>query len=359
MNQILATNNNEKNKKENLREEIEEDPIYNTEDTYDFNSLGSYSENNYSNKEKKPMNVKKIIIIFAILIAIFGIALVAIFMSSANKNKKQENVIIEKPVITIEEDGNNALITITTEGSLSKVTYYWDKNDIKELNVSGNKYEQSINIPNGKNTLYVKAQDSTGLLTETTKEFRRDFDEKEPIIEIESQGNGLIKITATDETSMDYITYRWEDEEEETKVKVENEGDTSIETVVDASRGKYKIYITAVDTSGNIATDSPSVQGALSPTIEVKRNGRKLKVKISHDKGFKKIEIYFNGEIDTYDEESEDYDEEQTLYEKTYLLKEGENEIAILATSLELNEQDQEYTQKSYHGTTTYEPDEE
>ena len=352
MNQILATNNGEgnDNKKQN---EIEE----NFNGGYDFNE---YEENNsmfndYSNKQKKPFNSKKIIIIFAALILIFGIAIIAVFAGSGKKNNEPE-VLIAAPKIKIEEDGDNVEIIITTEGMLSKVTYYWDKNDINESNVSGSKYEEIISIPNGKNTLYVKAEDSTGQIAETSKKFDRDFDEKEPIIKTEDQGNGLIKITATDETSMAYITYRWEDEEEETRVEPEMEGDTSIETVVDASRGKYKIYITAVDTSGNIATDNPSIQGALNPTIQVKRNGRKLKVKISHDNGFKKIEIYFNGEVTTYDEESEDYDENLTLYEKTYELQEGENEIAILATSLEWDEQHQEYTQKSYYGTTTYEP---
>ena len=351
MNQILATNNNDD---ENNREQtVEQYSNYDSNDSYDFNS---FNDNDYSGGGKKPTDIKKIIIIFAILILVFGIAVVAVFATSASKKKKQDNQVIAKPVITIEENGKKALITITTEGSLSKVTYYWDKNEVEESNVSGNKYEQSVSIPNGKNTLYVKAEDSTGQVTETTKEFRRDFDEKEPIIKVEDQGNGLIKITATDETSMDYITYRWEDEEKETRIDVNNEGDTSVETIVDASRGKFKIYITAVDTTGNIATDSLSVQGALNPTIEVKRKGKKLKVKISHDQGFKKVEILFNGELETYDEESEDYSEDLTLLERTYILQEGENEIAILATSLEWDEEHQEYTQKPYYGVTTYEP---
>ena len=383
MNQILATNNdkNDKNKNDEIVEDssydvndsFEFDPISNDDDnnTNDYNNYssdysndysndysGSYS-NDYSGGGKTPMDKKKIIIIFAICIAVFGIALVAIFASSASKKKKAKNVVIDKPVITIEEDGNNAKIIVTTNGTLAKVTYYWDRNDTNESNVQGNRYEESIKIPNGKNKLYVKAEDSTGQVAETTKEFRRDYDTSEPIIDIKEEGEGLFKIIATDETSMDYITYRWEDEEEETVVKVKNEGDTTIEETVDASRGKYKIYITAVDTSGNVATDDWSVQGALTPTIDVRRRGKKLRIKISHDKGFKKVEIYVNGEIEVYDEDSEDYDESLTVIERTYPLQEGENVVAIVATSLEWNEQLQEYTKKTYSGTTMYEPNEE
>ncbi len=374
MNQILATNNDNNDKKK--KEEVIDNNSFESNDSYDLSNLNqddsSYIPNNdysnsysdsysdsYSNKEKTPMDKKKIIIIFAICIAVFGIALIAIFASSASKKKSQKNQVIAKPEIVIEEDGNNAKILITTNGTLSKVTYYWDRTDIKESNVSGNKFEESVVIPNGKNTLYVSAQDSTGQVTETTKEFRKDYDTSEPIIDIVQQGDGLFKIVATDETSMDYITYRWEDEEDDTVVKADNEGDTKIETTIDASRGIYKIYITAVDTSGNIATDSLSVQGALTPTIDVKRRGRKIRVKISHDKGFKQVEIYVNGEVEVYDENSPDYDENLTLIERSYKLQEGENVVAIVATSLEWDEQRQEYTKKTYSGTTVYEPQSE
>ena len=375
MNQILATNNDNNKKK---KEEVIENDSFESNDSFNLDDINqeennSYTPHNnysndystdysssystdYSNKEKKPLEKKKIITIFAICIAVFGIALIAIFASAASKNKNKKNQVIAKPEIVIEEDGNNAKIVVTTNGTLSKVTYYWDRTDIKESNVSGNKFEEITEIPNGKNTLYVSAQDSTGQITETTKDFRRDYDTKEPIIDYGQQGEGLLKIIATDETSMDYISYRWEDEEEETVIKVENEGDTKIETTVDASRGKNKIYITAVDTSGNIATDTINVQGALTPTIDVKRRGSKLKVKISHDKGFKKVEIYVNGEVEVYDEESPDYDENVTLIERSYPLQEGENVVAIVATSLEWDEQREEYTKKTYSGSTTYEP---
>ena len=353
MNQILSTGNNENNREE---QEFMENENYDINNSYDFNSLNSEEENPYNRRQKEPMSTKKIIIIFAICIAVFAIALIAVFALSLGK-KNEPEIAVAEPEIVIEEEGNKVKILVTTEGELSKITYYWDENDVTEVNASGKSYENLIKIPNGRTELYVMAEDSTGQISETTKNFARDFDEREPKIKATPYGTGQIKIVATDETSMSYISYRWEDEEEETIQEVENEGDKEITVIIDATRGTNKLYITAVDTSENEATYTPNFQGALSPTIDVKKTkSGKLKIKVSHDKGFKKIEIYVNGEIETYDEESEDYDETQTVIEKMYDMQEGENVVIVVATSLEWDEEHEEYTQKVYSGTTEYEP---
>ncbi len=355
MNQILATGNNDEkdvNQSENKYNNYSENNIT---DGFDFDVSNSYQKNNYSSNRNDKTNIKKIIIIFAICIAVFGIALIAVSVISSGKKKSNKTVVVEKPKIKIEEDGNNVKIAVTSDGELSKITYYWETNDVKEINVTGKQYEASIEIPNGESELVVKAIDTTGQETENTKKFLRDYDEKEPIIKAEAYGTGQIKIIATDETSMDYISYKWGDGEE-TVVNAEFEGDATIEAIIDVQRGTNKLYITAVDTTGNVAYSTPNFQGALTPTISVKKSGKKIKVTVSHDKGIKSVEMYVNGEITTYDETSEEYDKEKTTVEFSFNMKEGENKVAIVATSLEWDEENEEYTKKTYSGVTTYEP---
>ena len=357
MNQILATGNNNDNNKRS--KEIKEEDYNPISEGYDFNSLNSYEEKNYNNKTSSN-NTKKIIIIFAICIAILGLALIGVFgYSKLKNNKKQDKKVTSAPVIAIEEEGNNAKITVKAEGTSFKVTYYWDdeENAVK-TETANNKYENLLEIPNGNTTLYVKVENENGQTSESNKSFVRDYDVREPkISDPEQYGIGQLKIVATDETAMDSIKYKWEDDEEEQEEKVKNEGDKEIEVIIDANRGNKKLYITATDTSGNEATKTANIQGALNPTIEVKKTkSGKLKIKVSHDKGFKKVEIYVNGEITTYDEESEDYDKELTLIEKTYNMQEGENVVAIVATSLEWDEEHKEYTHKEFYSSTEYNP---
>lgn len=350
MNQILATNNDENNKKD--KKSIKQEKNFSNNNSFDFNTLNSYSNNDSYGKTGNSKDFRKIVIIFAIAIAIFGVVLIGVYANKVMKEKKASKVVVAKPEVLIEENGDKANLLVSSAGGLNKVRYYWDKNDIKEVNVnSGTKYEVAIDIPNGENILYIEATDIQGQTTEVNKKFSRDGDVAEPQITTEDIGEGKVVITAIDETSMDYVKYKWTDGEEE-KIKVENEGDQTIEVIADVPRGENKLYITAVDTSGNETTEEQRVTGVLKPTIDVKKGGKKLRITVSHDKGFKRIEIYVNGEITIYNEDSEDYDETKTTMEYTFELKEGKNKVVILAESLE--EANGQYSYNVYKGSTTY-----
>lgn len=352
MNQILATNNEGNNKREKT---VKQEKQFKT-DAFDLNSLNTYADDPISKKSGNgPIDTKKIIIIFAIAIIIFGIILVGVFIAKTYKEKNSVATVAKKPEILIEENGDKADVSISSEIGLNKVTYYWNENDIQEANGNSTKiYEKAIDIPNGSNTLYVKAIDNNGQITEANKQFTRDGDGSEPVISTSAVGTGQIKITSTDDTSMAYIIYNWEDGEE-TRIDVKNEGDITIETTIDVKRGDNTLYIKAVDTSGNEAHEEKICQGVLKPTIYVTKKGTKLYMKVSHDKGLKKIEYSINGQQFVYDENAADYDATKTNVEYTFSLKEGENVVGIIATSLEQSA-DGEYTKETYVGKCNYTP---
>ena len=349
MNQILATGNDGNNKKEKT---VKKEKQFKS-DAFDLNSLNTYSGDPISQKANVNIDTKKIIIFFAIALIVFGIILVCVFGIKKYKEKKSVTTVAKKPEITIEENGDKANISVSSEIGLNKITYYWNQDDIQEANGNSTKiYEKAVDIPNGANTLYVKAVDNNGQIVESSKQFTRDGDVSEPVISTNAVGTGQVKITAIDETSMDYIIYNWEDEEE-TKVEVENEGDIQIETTIDIQRGDNTLYIKAVDTSGNEATETMTYQGVLKPTISVTKNGSKLYMRVSHDKGLKKIEYSINGKTFVYDENYTNYNKTNTNVEFTFEMQEGENIVGIVATSLEQSI-DGEYTQESYVGKCTY-----
>ena len=92
--------------------------------------------------------------------------------------------------------------------------------------------------------------------------------------------------------------------------------------------------------------ESIVIEAKFPPKIEILRDANNLTFTATHDMGFEKIQYAINGEIVTYDEETEGYDKEKTEFEKTIQLETGEYEIVILVTS-------NEGTQEKYIGKTT------
>lgn len=76
--------------------------------------------------------------------------------------------------------------------------------------------ELNVPMPAGENVLHIKVVDINGVETTYENTFKSEsgVDIITPVIEIKPDGNKL-KVTATDETSLDFLTYRWNSEEEQ------------------------------------------------------------------------------------------------------------------------------------------------
>ena len=306
MNQILLTDNDNNKKKSN-----------------------KYRNSNNTN------DMRKIIMFFGIVILVFGLAIAGVYGYKAyNKNKGEEKTI-SKPQLALEETEEEVKIIAKSEIGINKIIYTWNQEEPNEVEMNGRtSHEEKMDIPNGENTLKVKVIDQNGQENETSKNFVREGETEKPIIETAIVENARLKITATDETAMKYMTYRWNNEED-VKIDVENEADKVLETTIDVKRGKNTLTITAVDSFDNAETVEKTFNGVNKPIIEVTKNGNKLYMKMSHDMGFEKIEFSVNGKIYTYDENFSGYDATQKEIEYQFDLNEGENTVIIIAISTE------------------------
>ena len=304
-------------------------------------------------KTKQKMNspeFNKIVKVFAIAIFIFGAALIGVYSYKLiNKSKINK---IAKPEIVLDQVEDEATISAKAEGGIEKITYYWDLNDKTEKSLNGtSEYSESIAIPKGTNTLTVKVIDRNAQEFETSKEYTGTKDTEKPLIDLDKTDG--TNITVTDETELAYVTYRWEDEPEENTVKVEaepKEGETvakEINIKITAKKGTNTLIITAVDAAGNTEISRKTYVGKTDPEIEVYREGDKLYLKITHELGFKKVEFSVNGQTLAYDQNFSGYDATKKELFYYFNLKEGKNEVAIVATS-------NEDTQKTYVGQCQY-----
>lgn len=311
----------------------------------------NYKSNNKnkSNNRNNSNDTKKIIIFFSIFILIFAVAIIGVYGYKIYSNSNKEETVIEKPQLSLEETEDAVTIIAKADAGISKIIYIWNDDEPVEVDMNGRtSHEEQMEIPVGKNVLKVKIIDASNQEIETTKEFNKVSTEK-PAIATEIGEDAKLTITATDETAIKYITYKWNDEES-TKVDAQTETDTLIEVKIDVKRGKNTLEVVAVDSDGNEERISKIFNGVNKPIIKVTKKGNELYMKISHDMGFEKVEFSINGQIYKYNEEYSGYDSSNKELEYKFNLKEGENTVIILAVSTE-------GTEETYKGKCNYNPE--
>ncbi len=264
-----------------------------------------------NNKEKKTGGqiADRIIRFLAIFLMIFAVFLIGSGLFSIVKNKKDSDKS-NIPVVSttdaeisaeIDESKKQVEINITSEVEISKVTYNW--NTETDLTIDGeNKTEftKLIDLPSGTNKLKIRVTDVEG--HETDKDFTFESVEGAdiitPNITLTVTEDKKLLITATDETAMAYITYRWQDDEEVT-IKAEEDGQKEISEEIDIPIGKNTVTVIAVDASDkhNTKTETKSLLGVTKPEIyySLIDNDSTLSFTVKHENGIKKIYYILNG----------------------------------------------------------------
>ncbi len=153
------------------------------------------------------------------------------------------------------------------------------------------------------------------------------IDTEKPDLQVSVSGN-FVKIKATDETEMDYITYKWNDEPE-TKISAYQDDKTTIQESVEVLKGENKLTILAVDKSGNQTQIIRTYQGVTKPVISVVQEGNELVIKVTDEDGIDYVYYTLNGK---------DYrlrtPTTQKELEYRQAMDEGENRISIQAYSI-------------------------
>lgn len=243
----------------------------------------------------------KIVRVFAIILAIFAICLLAGGAYGLYQNNIKKEVVTEAPTkakIEIQQKESTAIISVSHDKIIDKLIYSWDSG--KEVVIKGNgesTMETEISLLAGDHVLAIKVVDIDGV--ESTHEeslvSEEGTDQVFPVIDYSVTTEKKLKITATDETEISYVTYRWNDEEE-VRVDVSDEDNKKIEFEIDIRKGKNDIVIVAVDANNNSSNKQESFTGVTKPEIKITISPDKKSIDVYafHEKGIKEIQLLIN-----------------------------------------------------------------
>ena len=276
-------------------------------------------------KNKNISSIKSILIVFSVILIIYGLGMTSSGIYSYYKNAtsgSKNNVILTngtKPVITIERESASTInIVVTHDKEIESITYTINDEDPVEVAGNGKKeIKESVELPVGKSTIKINAKDINGI--SASYESENDVEEK-PTITLEQQ-DGKIKAVVESKINIDYIMYYWDEDEQNAKQAEIN--DLKTEQLIDVLEGTHTLNITAVDINGAKTTKTQKIIGDNKPTLDVKTNGKIFRIKAADDEELTKIEITLNSN-ETITEDIND-----KTYTKDIELENGENRLII------------------------------
>ena len=293
------------------------------------NNSGKSKKNKYKEPKVRnsgPIEISKIVRFFSIAILIFGIFMIGTGSYSIYKDA-QEGESKTKPTINITQEtpeSSELLLKVSHNKSLSKVTYSWNNEEATEIECDGKKsIEQKIEIPSGTNTLTIIATDINGLESKAERQYSIKGN-----IEINIENvDPKIKITASGNEELSYMTYRW-DEEEEVRIDI---NDTQIEQLIDVPAGQHTLTVIVVDINNKTETKEQEVMGAKKPELKVTTDGSdNFVITASDEQGIKKIEFIINEtEKNKIDLDKVLPLEQRKTFEYKYPLHDGENKLEV------------------------------
>lgn len=286
------------------------------------------------NKKKKrsrntgPAELENILKFFAIALIVFGVLFIghgsyAIYKDAKGKDKRN------LPTLTMERVNDEVIIKATSSIKIKNLIYSWNTDEETKIPVDGTFIEENVMLLNENGTLNVKIEDEEGRTVKYQKEFIIDgLDITKPTIEIQEQGsNGTIKITATDETQMKYISYSINGSDE-IKIDKSDAEDKIMNYILKLKKGENKLTVTAVDSSGNFEIIEKTIIVSGKTTMNLKIENGKLVITAEDPDGIKDIEINLNGVTKSVK------DINQKSIKATLNIVEGTNNIRIKITNV-------------------------
>lgn len=274
-------------------------------------------------RNKQPVEISSVLRFFAIAILVFGVFMVATgtYAIYENQSEKKEQSI--EPTIAIENKTDKViLLKVTHQRNIEKIEYRW--NDEEPIVVRGNNgqyLEQQINVPLGTNTLHVLVQDEIGKQITYDKQY-----EVESNINIEVSGN-KIKIKCESDTKIAYMTYRWDEEDEQT-IQINS---TTMEQEIEAMKGLHTLTVIVVDENNNTDTKEQKINGVSKPKLilDVDEQREHFVIKTSDEERLSKIEFVLNQEDRKYELNIDEMNLKELDYIVPMELQPGENIIQV------------------------------
>lgn len=280
-------------------------------------------------KDRKPVDIKSILKFFAISIMVFGIFMVGTGTYAIYKNQAQQAEANLEPTISIENKTDTTiLLKVMHKKNITKVVYSWNNGEETVINGNNGKYvEKQIDIPSGNNTIYILVQDETGKEITYEKQYERESN-----INFEVSGN-KIKVTYEGDKLISYMTYRWDDEEEET-IEI---NDTIVEQEIEALKGLHTLTVVIVDEDNETDTKIQKINGVSKPELIIEADSelKHFVIKASDEEQLSRIEFTFNSEEEVYRLNLEELDLKELEYTIENEFEEGENIVYVTVYNID------------------------
>lgn len=280
------------------------------------------NRNSYSARNK----TKKVSRIYAIILIVIGIVLIGksvLAISFANKNN------VDAPQVSVNKMGREIVVNVLASEPIKEIKYYW--NTEQESVIQGNEKNElsfDTNIPNGNNILNIIVIDKRGNKSYFKKQYIYESDDTgKPEINIETV-DGKLKITATDDKKMSYISYKWNDGAE-TKIEA-NSDEKEISQEIEVESGKNELTIIAVDAEGNQEERTEKIIGDTKPDVSLSIKNNVLSINAKDDEGISKISVNIDGKTT----DSGDTPINQKEVNATMNIEKGNHTIQVIVTNV-------------------------
>ena len=250
-------------------------------DQQNNNNINNNSKNN-NNGTSNSKGIIKVLIIVLIIFALIAIGIAAYAILNGRHDDKK----VVLPEITVNSQSEETVeLIVKHEKGIGEIKYSWNHEDEKTIQGENRKeISTTINVPEGKNILYVEATDNKGNKSE---KYKQEFKNGGMDINFDAI-NENVRITVESDKNISFITYRW-DEEEEKRVEV---NDKTVKTEVATLKGTHTLTVSAVDENNKTETATKIVVGATRPTIDVTIEENKYYViKVTDENEIKRVEI--------------------------------------------------------------------
>lgn len=286
-------------------------------------------------KQGAPIDIKKIVIFFAIAIIIFGVVLICIgsyAMITGTKEPEQpeDNPQVENtvPQVDIERTEDNILINIKHTKPIMSIKYHWNDETEQTIETNSNlEISEEIALPFGNNTLNLTVTDSDGKESNYVKEYVSDGEGK-PVIELLLTKENKIRIKVQDSQGLKYIRYTWNSGNYVT-VKANIDDLKIIDETVEIPLGQNTLRVEAVNVDSMITTKELEVKGVRRPVVSLRLEGSNLVIKAEDQVGLKVINFAINGQ--KYQMNCQ----ERKLIEYKQPLEQGENIVELTAENID------------------------
>lgn len=279
---------------------------------------------NKRKKSRQPVALGSILKFFGIAILIFGVFMLGtgVYAIYTNQSDKKEQSL--DPTISIENKTDTSImLKVTHNKNIAKVEYGWNNDAKIIINGNNGRYlEKEIELPSGTNILHVLVQDENGKEITYEKQYVLESN-----INFEVLGN-KIKITYSGEKLISYMTYRW-DEEDENRIEI---NDKNIEQEIEALKGLHTLTVIVVDEDNNTDTKVQKINGVSKPKVilDIDSEAQHFVINASDDEKLMTVEFRLNEDDEQkYILNLEDKDMKELEYVLPIELQEGDNILEV------------------------------